>query len=260
MNSKKNLFITIISIAVMVIMLVISGWIFVSNNKELNDLQAQSDTNEKTISQLKAELKTPETSKPVKTTAPTAATEAVTTTENAEPMLNAAAEAGNEVAAIQTGYEEWKKDPTANQRESYTDKLTKFFDGSDSYVWYDVPFDLVRYHWVFNTTYAFNKDRIPVMWTCYDDNNIPLAYTTATYDANDGKFHVVEMVRTSEGQDHYNRFTDPDYYGGDIDTTLDKDSKDEMDWLIGIADGIDDSSDTDTNDDDYDELYEPIPG
>ena len=270
MKSKNIDWLLIISIAITVICLLISGIVVYSNNNTLDELQATYDSNDKLIAELNDSINANDT---VFNAGDESDAQSV---EYVEPLLNSALNAGNALADIETNYVE-RLDSTDPQ-EPFSDITSKYLAEPEYFGWYDVPKSNVNYHWTFNTTYSFTESSVPVMWTCYSEDNIPLAFTMAEYRVNDEKFYNLEKLMTSEGRYYWNDFhnkssdsgedtteivtesenIDEDNDNSDVDEpvvtnapndgdsfsaeTLDKYDKNDMDWLIGLMTGITDAT------------------
>lgn len=132
--------------------------------------------------------------------------------------LRTCARQGNEVAALQTKYQNFKYTAKNKQeRESYesslraySDDIKKYFDGDDGLCgtkWYS-PTDNTSFVWEFKTTQGFKGSSTDVLWVCHindkSDNlssaNV-LAYATAKYNVSTDRFTNLEIHLTSLGRE-----------------------------------------------------------
>lgn len=119
-------------------------------------------------------------------------------------QLYSAVSDGNAVADIQNTYKEaygmTLADESADkQNEIYKSLETYFTDKDGQNAWLKARHD---YTWQFKTTYSVTDSVIPCLFLCYenpDDVTTLMAYTTATYNAESGKFYDVDVNITSYG-------------------------------------------------------------
>lgn len=159
-------------------------------NKE-NEINATIASDQQTLDELNASLThtssaTTETVDQIQATLYTAsATGArVAVLENDARSINVEMSGGTE--ALQAN---------AQETASYFD------DDSANLVWYD--YDISQnYAWTFESTYSYDRDQIPVVWTCKTTSGELLASTTAMYHADTGKFTDVVYHVTTTGQSY----------------------------------------------------------
>ena len=126
----------------------------------------------------------------------------VTPTE-VEAKVHSAAEAGNKVADFQNLYRTAATSPDGSSLQTIANNLDSYLasDSKDSRTpWFLLEDRKVLYNWKFESTYSFSMDSVSVLWTCRDsDDDTLFAYTTATYDVNEGIFSDVEVHTTLVG-------------------------------------------------------------
>ena len=120
--------------------------------------------------------------------------------------LKQCTEAGNAVAELQTAYQTLEFD------SSNTDVLTEHAEKFGEYFapgfekmrvpWF-MPLDTTSepqiFEWRFETTYSFAGTAIPVLWTCWDNDEQLVAYATGTYDSMNDEFYDIAYRVTSVG-------------------------------------------------------------
>lgn len=119
-------------------------------------------------------------------------------------QLYSAASDGNAVADIQNSYKEaygiTVADDSANKQNEIYKSLGEYFtDENGQNAWLKTNHD---YTWQFKTTYSVTDSIIPCLFLCYenpDDVTTLMAYTTATYNAESGKFYDVSVNITAYG-------------------------------------------------------------
>ena len=119
-------------------------------------------------------------------------------------QLYSAASDGNAVAEIQNSYKDaysvmLPDESAAKQHEIYKSLESYFTDKDGQNAWLKTSHD---YTWQFKTTYSVTDSVIPCLFLCYekpDDVTTLMAYTTATYNAESGKFYDVDVNITAYG-------------------------------------------------------------
>lgn len=119
-------------------------------------------------------------------------------------QLYSAASDGNTVADIQNTYKEAYSmtlaDESADKQNEIYKSLAEYFtDKKGQNAWLKTSHD---YTWQFKTTYSVTDSVIPCLFLCYenpDDVTTLMAYTTATYNAESGKFYDVSVSTTAYG-------------------------------------------------------------
>lgn len=174
-----------LKVAGIILLVIICGVIiasFVSYGKEQN---ARISENENTIKELTSQLNG-------------LSNDSTETVEDVQLKLTSAADAGTKVASLQNLY--------LDADEAECTELAKNMDiylASDSanarVAWYAYDISDVSYTWSFESTYTFDSDSIPVVWTCRTDDNVLLAYATAVYDAKSERFGTLEYHMTTKG-------------------------------------------------------------
>lgn len=129
--------------------------------------------------------------------------------------LNSAVELGKKVEdgenEYRVLYQNFVKDTTNSEAldkyGQHAEDMEEYFTDSSARVsWYDCK-DL-DYTWSFRTTYDFQGESVPVIWTCYDADNELLAYTTAVYNVASNKFSKVDKTITRKGAEYKNANAD----------------------------------------------------
>lgn len=186
LRSKIIVGVTIACFAISVIIVVVT-------NITLSSAQKQYEKNDQLIDSLTKqyfELDTTDTE----------------TVEEIQVKLSSAATAGNAVATLQNKYSTFDIGQTQGMESFQSNALAigEYLTRQEQRVpWYDAPMNEVKYEWVFESTYSFNADSIPVLWTCRDINaDDILAYATGVYAVETGKFDKVEYHMTKIGSDY----------------------------------------------------------
>jgi len=124
--------------------------------------------------------------------------------EYIQASLNSAREAGMDVAKLQNNYKTLRATflstndggPLTENAVALGVYLENAADAQGC--WYYAP--LVTYEWQFETTYEFKAGTSACLWTCYDANDVLLAYATGLYNAATNKFANVAFFVTVIGQ------------------------------------------------------------
>lgn len=116
--------------------------------------------------------------------------------------LHSASDAGRKVAELQANYQ--TLDATANPDgvKENAASLSAYF-GDDAQFgrtpWFTITKGDSKADWRFKSTYSAFESVVPVIWVCYPEGNDAdlLAYVTAEFHADDGKFYDVERHMTA---------------------------------------------------------------
>lgn len=137
--------------------------------------------------------------------------------------LHSAADAGRKVAEYQTKYQNIDAAVTPDDVTANAEALSPYFaDDAQSgrQPWFTPSKGDAKGVWTFESTYSFQNDSIPVIWLCTIDGSDELvAYATATYDAESGKFSNVAYQTTANAAKY-------------IDATVENKNKTAIDELI----------------------------
>lgn len=175
-----------------------------------SSFEAQFDENAKQITQLEEQVKDLENQ-----TSPDAA--------SINKGLHSAADAGRKVAEYQTKYRNIDAAVTPDDVTANAEALSPYFaDDAQSgrQPWFTPSKGDAKVVWAFESTYSFQNDSIPVIWLCTIDGSDELvAYTTATYDAESGKFSNVAYQTTANAAKY-------------IDATVENENRTAIDELI----------------------------
>jgi hypothetical protein len=134
-------------------------------------------------------------------------------TELVIDTLNNAHDIGAEVANAQNTYKDLYKrvDTAASETDLVLalDDITAHAKDCEKYFttteprkcWYEVT--NVDYEWVFESSYDFSGESMPVLWTCRDKaTGELLAYATGVYNVVSGEFGNVELAYTLKGKEY----------------------------------------------------------
>lgn len=175
-----------------------------------SSFEAQFDENAKQITQLEEQVKDLENQ-----ASPDAA--------SINKGLHSAADAGRKVAEYQTKYQNIDAAVTPDDVTANAEALSPYFaDDAQSgrQPWFTPSKGDAKVVWTFESTYSFQNDSIPVIWLCTIDGSDELvAYATATYDAESGKFSNVAYQTTANAAKY-------------IDATVENENKTAIDELI----------------------------
>lgn len=195
-SKKKNIAIIISSVLLFCV-----GVIFIiAQFMAHKDFTSKYDENQQKISKL-SEASEQETINESESLQEVENTEEMTTetVESAMEKLYSAKEKGNEVAYYQNRYQnldvvdhEAAFLENASIIEGYLAEEAKSGRGT----WY---YGYMKHEWTFNTTYYFEEESVPVLWTCRDENGNLLAYTFGEYDAVNQVFFNIDSCMTSVG-------------------------------------------------------------
>lgn len=124
------------------------------------------------------------------------------TPESAQELLSNARAQGEAVAELQNQYGELD---ILTQEQEYSNVAVEleqyFLDKTAQSQWYR-PLDDTGYTWQFNTTYDFSGSTLNVLFTCWDDNDRLVAYTTGMYMNELKQFRDLGRHFTGEGYKH----------------------------------------------------------
>ncbi len=119
-----------------------------------------------------------------------------------EKKMSSAAKQGEALAEVQNRYKSIRpENGDALERNVVQAEELLSEDGKDAKVsWYSYTDENLDPVWSFQSTYAFESDRLEVVWLCRNskDNEL-MAYATGVYDSNTGKFSDVSWHMTSAG-------------------------------------------------------------
>lgn len=175
-----------------------------------SSFEAQFDENAKQITQLEEQVKDLENQ-----ASPDAAF--------INKGLHSAADAGRKVAEYQTKYQNIDAAVTPDDVTANAEALSPYFaDDAQSgrQPWFTPSKSDAKVVWTFESTYSFQNDSIPVIWLCTINGSDELvAYATATYDAESGKFSNVAYQTTANAAKY-------------IDATVENENRTAIDELI----------------------------
>lgn len=169
--------------------------------------------------------------------------------EDIKIRLNSAQASGKIVADAQTAY--FRMDPIYQEEElkANAELIGKYMaDKTKQVPW--MTSGETPYKWVFNTTYSFSGDTVPVLWTCYstDGNETLLGYAVGMYRVSDDMFYDVSYRLTT--------------YGTQAGATDENDSSYtvtiEPDESITDNESSEVSSETDSHDESRSEYIDPV--
>ncbi|MDO4595516.1 MAG: hypothetical protein Q4B30_00855 [Coriobacteriaceae bacterium] len=117
--------------------------------------------------------------------------------------LYSASDAGRKVAELQMKYQDL--DPVANPEgvKDNAKTLAGYFGDKDQLgrtPWFTITKGDAKVDWQFKSTYSAFESVVPVIWVCYPQGDAEslLGYVTASFHANDGKFHDVQRHLTTK--------------------------------------------------------------
>ena len=155
-------------------------------DKETSQLKGQYST-------LKADLKKKSAETPV-------------SEQTLTQKTSSAREAGESVAKLQSDYRIATGDSVSQISEQMVSYSSSEMPDSELNAWRGFWFKNnkgLEYHWEFKSTYDFTAKDLGVVWLCYDKDGKVLAYATAHYSEDTGKFNDFEMSWTANGHDAY---------------------------------------------------------
>lgn len=160
-------------------------------------------------------------------------------TELVIDTLNNAHTIGEEVAKAQNTYKDLYKRvdeaPTEADVVLVLDDITAHAKDCEKYFttteprkcWYEVT--NVDYEWVFESSYDFSGESMPVLWTCRDKaTGELLAYSTGVYNVVSGTFGNIELAYTLKGNEYKGALVTGDTsVFGDEELSTDTDASEE---------------------------------
>ena len=146
--------------------------------------------------------------------------------------LHSAADTGLKVAEYQTKYQTIDATVTPDAVTENAEALSEYFTDdaqNGRSPWFTPSKGDAKVDWEFKSTYSFNGTKVPVIWLCTIDGSDELvAYATATFDAETGKFSDVETNTTANASAY-------------VDATVENENSSHIDELIkSIQDKADD--------------------
>jgi len=184
---------TAISAGVIVVCVIASVGLLAVRGVTLSQLGSQYNDNTQAIETLQVKLQT-------------LSVENKASVEVIQADLSSAATAGKAVADLQMQYDQINIS-SAGGPAAFAENALKIdaylSDSNQRVPWYNVKIKDVTPEWVFESTYNFSGDTVPVLWTCKaSDNKALLAYTTGVYDTKKNEFKDVSYHMTQLGSSY----------------------------------------------------------
>lgn len=170
-------------VIVLILFLGLSLYCYIIDSKAMSDLQKEYANHQLELDESKNAKKESDD-----------AVEDVTVNDVQENTYSAK-ESGEKVAELENliNYE--------NAAEVGKEIATYFGEDVDNSLFFSVSDD--DYSWTFNTTYDYDNQSIPVLWTYYKDSDTKhknlLAFVIGTYNASNDKFEDIQQHVTTFG-------------------------------------------------------------